>query len=321
METMGEETRWVGVDVGKEAIDVASGATGPVQRVPRQAPALAAWVAGVPEGTRVVVESTGGYERVVVRMLQARGIAVSVVNPRQVRDFARAVGQLAKTDRLDARVLARFGAAVRPRVTPIAMAAEGDTARALIDRRRQLIEARTAEKNRRKTAPREVIESIDEHIEWLDRQIARLERALEAHLVAQECLGTRVRQLETVPGVGRIVAATLLTHLPELGAVGRKQIAALAGLAPYARESGAQRGRRAIWGGRSQVRAMLFIAAQSAARWNAPLRTFYERLLIGGKSKKAALAAVARKLLVTLNAMARDQHTWNPPNATQPGCC
>jgi transposase len=165
-----------------------------------------------------------------------------------------------------------------------------------------------------------VIGSIDDHIEWLDRQIDGLDREIEKQVAECAALADRVKRLESVPGVGRVVAVTLLTHLPELGVVGRKEIAALVGLAPYARDSGAQRGRRAIWGGRSEARAMLFLAAQSAARWNPPLRSFYERLVGNGKNKKAALAAVARKLVVTLNAMARDHRTWQPA-PLEPGCC
>jgi transposase len=269
---------------------------------------------------RAVKEATGGYEQLVAKALRACGVAVCIVNPRQVRDFAKATGQLAKTDRIDARVLARFGAAVQPRVTPV-KAEETDALRALLDRRRQLVEARTAEKNRRKTAPAAVVGSIDDHIEWLDQQIDALDHDIEAELAQFAVLAAHARRLATVPGVGRIVAVTLLTHLPELGMVGRKQITALAGLAPYARESGLHRGRRSIWGGRGEARAMLFLAAQSAARWNAPLTAFYARLVANGKCKKAALAAVARKLLVTVNAMMRDQRSWQPAALAEPGCC
>jgi transposase len=319
MKTEVEQGRWVGVDVAKLMIDVATGSCGPVERIERTEATLQRWAQTLAAGTRVVVEATGGYERAVVEALAERGIAACVVNPRQVRDFAKATGRLAKTDRLDARVLAHFGEALAPRVTAL-KAVEVDALRVLLDRRRQLVEARTAEKNRRKMAPASVIGSIDDHIEWLDRQIDRLDREIERQVTECATLAERVGRLEGVPGVGRIVAVTLLTHLPELGRVGRKEIAALVGLAPFARDSGSQRGRRAIWGGRGEARAMLFLAAQSAARWNPPLRAFYERLVGNGKTKKAALAAVARKLVVALNAMARDHRAWKPP-AAQPGCC
>lgn len=303
------ETQWIGVDVAKDAIDVAVG-TG-MMHIPRTVEGLAQWAASIAPTSCVVMESTGGYEQGVAAALRARGIAVSIVNPRQVRDFAKATGQLAKTDRIDARILAQFGAALRPRVT-VALATDAQALRALLDRRRQLVDTRTAEKNRRKQAPEAIIGSIDDHIEWLDEQIDVIDRAIADAVHARAALRTAVARFQTAPGVGRVVAATLVTHLPELGTLDRKQVAALAGLAPFARDSGQSRGRRAIWGGRAEVRAMLFLAARVAARWDAHLRGFYERLLAHGKSKKAAFAAVARKLLVAINAMARDRRTWQP---------
>jgi transposase len=314
-----EAAMWVGIDVAKRMIDVARGPEGPLERVERAVGPLQQWVRTVPAPARVVLEATGGLERLVTTVLRARGIAVCVVNPRQVRDFAKATGQLAKTDRLDARVLAHFGAALAPRET-VTQAIDVDAVRALLDRRRQLVEARTAEKNRRQTAPEAVIDSIDEHITWLDDQITQLDAAIEGAVTACAALADPLGRLQAIPGVGRVVALTLVTHLPELGTLDRKRIAALAGLAPFARESGSRRGPRAIWGGRGDVRAMLFLAAQSAARWNAPLRTFYERLVGRGKPKKAALAAVARKLLVAINAMIRDRRPWEPAAVLEPSC-
>jgi transposase len=310
---------WIGIDVAKQAIDVAHGSAGPLERVERALGPLQQWAQTIRKQGRVVLEATGGLERVVTTVLRARGIAVCVVNPRQVRDFAKATGQLAKPDRLDARVLAHFGAALLPRVT-LARASDVDALRALLDRRRQLVETRTAEKNRRHTSEA-VIGSIDDHIARLDQQIEQLDQAVEAAATACATLAEPLGRLQAIPGVGRVVGLTLLTHLPELGTLDRKRITALAGLAPFACESGFQRGRRAIWGGRGDARAMLFLAAQSAARWNAPLRLFYERLVGRGKSKKAALAAVARKLLIAINAMMRDQHPWQPAIVAQPSCC
>jgi transposase len=311
---------WVGIDVAKRMIDVARGVDGELERVERAVGPLQHWARTLPRHARVVLEATGGLERLVTTVLRAQGIVVCVVNPRQVRDFAKATGQLAKTDRLDARVLAHFGAALVPRET-VVQAVDVDALRALLDRRRQLVETRTAEKNRRHTAPEAVLGSIDEHITWLDEQIAQLDHAIEGAVTACATLAEPLSRLQAIPGVGRVVALTLVTHLPELGTLDRKRIAALAGLAPFARESGLQRGRRAIWGGRGDARAMLFLAAQSAARWNAPLRIFYERLVGRGKPKKAALAAVARKLLVAINAMIRDQRPWEPAVVLQPSCC
>lgn len=311
---------WIGVDVAKRMIDVAHGPAGDVYRVERAAGPLHAWARTLPAPARVVLEATGGLERLVTRVLQAQGVAVCVVNPRQVRDFAKATGQLAKTDRLDARVLAHFGAAVGPRET-VAKALDAEGLRALIDRRRQLVETRTAEKNRRHTAPETVRDSIDDHIAWLDHEIEQLDGAIEGAASACTAVTEPLARLQAVPGVGRIVALTLMTHLPELGTLNRKRIAALAGLAPFADDSGPHRGRRAIWGGRGDARAMLFLAAQSAARCNAPLRGFYERLVGRGKPKKAALAAVARKLLISINAMIRDHRAWEPALVAQPSCC
>jgi transposase len=191
----------------------------------------------------------------------------------------------------------------------------------LLDRRRQLVDTRTAEKNRRLTASSVVRPSIDAHIKWLDEQIKELERDIDAKAIKVQKLAERAQRLEHVPGVGRIVALTLLLHLPELGALNRKEVAALVGLAPFARDSGGLRGRRSIWGGRSEARSMLFIAAQVAVRWNAPLKVFHQRLTAAGKPKKAVLAAVARKLLTMLNAMVRDSSDWHLPGGLQPGCC
>ena len=311
---------WIGIDVAKDMIDVAQGPNGSVRRVVRAVEPLQEWARTVTRGTHAVLEATGGYEQLVADVLRAQGVMVCIVNPRQVRDFAKATGQLAKTDRLDARVLAHFGVALQPRTT-VKLSNETIELRALLDRRRQLVEARTAEKNRRHTAPASVIGSIDEHIEWLDAQIERLDQAIETATAKCIDLAESVQRLRTIPGVGSVVAATLLTHLPELGTLDRQRITALAGLAPFARESGTQRGRRTIWGGRGEARAMLFLAAQSAARWNAPLRAFYERLVARGKPKKAALAAVARKLLVVINAMLRDDRPWQPPLLPEPSCC
>jgi transposase len=303
---------WIGIDVAKHAIDVAAEGVA-VVRVARTVEAVTAWAESAPRDARVVLEATGGYEQLVATVARARGMRVSIVNPRQVRDFAKALGHLAKTDRIDAQVLARFGAAVRPRVT-LALSQDVQALRALLDRRRQLVGTRTAEKNRRtQAADRIVVESIDEHLAWLEGQIAGIDRAIDETVRTRPELRDAVKRFATAPGVGRIVATTLLTHLPELGAVSRKHVAALAGLAPFNRDSGQWRGRRAIWGGRAEARAMLFLAAQTAARWHPPSRDFYGRLLARGKSKKAAMTAVARKLLIAVNAMARDERPWQSP--------
>ena len=309
--------QWIGVDVAKAEIDVFDGCG--YRRLKRSAVELAKWTASLSQNAFLVMEATGGYEQLVADQARERGLAVAIVNPRQVRDFAKATGQLAKTDRIDARVLSQYGQALQPRLT-IAMSEQQRELRALVDRRRDLVEARSAEKNRRKqAASNAVIESIDDHIEWLDKQIDALDTEIESELNKSIELKARFDRLCAVPGVGKVVATTLLIHLPELGRLNRKQIAALVGLAPLARDSGVMRGRRVIWAGRAQARSLLFMAAMVASRFNPPLKDFYGRLLSAGKPSKAALAAVARKLLTMLNAMLRDQTSWSPP--IQSGCC
>jgi transposase len=280
---------------------------------------VSGWLSSLGDDTILIMEATGGYEQLVADAARARGLAVAVVNPRQVRDFAKATGQLAKTDRLDAQVLAHYGQALKPRLT-LAVSPEDRELRALVDRRRELVEARTAEKNRRKQTTSDTVKgSIDDHIEWLDQQIGELDIEIESRLQKSVALQERYNRLRAVPGVGKVVATTLVIHLPELGQLDRKQIAALVGLAPLARDSGSVRGRRLIWAGRAQARSLMFMAALAASRHNPPLRAFYERLLAHGKPKKAALTAVARKLLTMLNAILRDQTAWSPE--LQPGCC
>lgn len=309
---------WIGVDVAKAEIDVFDGRGGH-RRMKRSPSELEAWTSSLSQDAILVMEATGGYEQMIAEQARERGLSVAIVNPRQVRDFAKATGQLAKTDRIDARVLAHYGHALEPRLT-VAMSAEQRELRALVDRRRELVETRSAEKNRRKQAASDaVIESIDDHIEWLDKQIDALDTEIESELNKSVELKARFDRLRAVPGVGTIVATTLLIHLPELGQLNRKQIAALVGLAPLARDSGLMRGRRTIWAGRAQARSLLFMAALTACRFNPPLKAFYDRLVAAGKPAKAALAAVARKLLTMLNAMLRDRAAWNPQN--QPGCC
>jgi transposase len=311
---------WIGVDVSKDGLDVAAAPDGAVVKVRNELGALRRWAAGLPAESRIVMEATGGYERLAADAARGHGHRVSVVNPKRVRDFAKATGQLAKTDKLDARVLSAYGLALCPRETLVRSVDEQEM-RALVERRRELVDTRTAEKNRRKQAPSVTHASIDEHIKWLDEQIGKLDHELQERTAKLEAFRGDTQRLCTVPGVGKLIAMTLLLELPELGQLDRKEIAALAGLAPFARDSGHLRGRRAIWGGRSEARSMLYLAALSAIRHSAPLRTFYARLVQAGKTKKAAVAATARKLLTALNAIVRDSASWAPEKLLQPGCC
>lgn len=320
--TQEEDSRewlWVGGDVSKAHVDIA---TWDVRswRVPMRAEALEELVLQLPaSNVHLVVESTGGYEELVLAVFRRAGARVSVVNPKRVRDFARACGQFAKADPVDARVLAHFGRVMQPRPQE-PMGGETLELRALLDRRHQLVTNRVGEKNRLKLAPPTVRDDIQEHIDWLTERIGRLDEQL-ADMVELPRFESRARLMRSVPGVGPITAVTLLALLPELGSLDRKRIASLVGLAPFANESGAIKGRRRIFGGRARVPSILYLAAVVASRHNPPLKAFHERLVASGKAKKAAFTAVARKLLTNLNAIVRDGTEWSLPAASENRCC
>jgi transposase len=266
----------------------------------------------------VVLEATGGYQRRVVAALAAAGKTVAVVNPRQVRDFARGLGILAKTDRLDARVIARFGQQAQPR--PSENSSEKQAAfRELVTRRRQLVEFRTAEKNRLETSTAKTVRKNIRHmLEQLDKQIRQLEEAIGQLIESDDELAAKAALLGTVPGVGPVTTTSLLVELPELGCLNRRQVAALVGVAPFNRDSGKFHGRRAIWGGRAAVRSVLYIAALTARRSNPIIREFALRLEAAGKPFKVVITACMRKLLVVLNSMIKLNLPWNPKR--QPLC-
>jgi transposase len=303
---------FLGIDVAKDSVELASepaGLSGPFPTDPAGLAALVHVVQAQPV-TLVVVEATGGYEAPVVAALATAGVPIAVVNPRQVRDFAKALGRLAKTDRIDAQVLALFGARVQPTPRPLPDAATQEL-EALLTRRRQLLEMLHAERQRRPRARGRVVRrSLDTHIRWLERQVIDTDATLEAAIQASPVWRVQDQLLQSVPGVGPTLARTLLGLVPELGQLDRHAIAALVGVAPLARDSGTLRGRRTCWGGRPAVRTVLYMAALVAARHNPVLRTFYQRLRAAGKPAKLALTAVARKLLVLLNAILRDQRPW-----------
>jgi transposase len=304
---------YIGLDVSKDTIDVASYPHEEHWRVTTSEPDLAALVAQVraQAPALVVVEATGGYEMALVGLLVAAAVPVAVVNPRQVRDFAKATGQLAKTDAIDARVLALF-AARAPRAVPDAALQDLTV---LVTRRRQLIEMLGAERNRPAVARPALRRSVGAHIRWLERQLATLEEELATRIRATPVWRERDDLLRSVPGVGPQTARMLIAHLPELGQLSRHEIAALAGVAPLNRDSGRWRGRRTTWGGRAVVRAGLYMAALVASRYNPVLRAFYLRLVAAGKPKKVALVAVMRKLLTILNAMVHHHRAWAPAPA------
>lgn len=309
---------YLGLDVAKATVEVASEPAGVQGTFPTDPAGLAALVATLHAAgpvTLAVVEATGGYEAPIAAALATAGVPVAVVNPRQVRHFAQALGQLAKTDRLDAQLLARFAARVQPppRALPDAATARLEE---LLARRRQLLEMLHAERQRLARARgREVRRHLRAHIRWLEHSLLDTDAMLEQTIQASPLWRVQEELLRSVPGVGPTLARTLLGLVPELGRLDRHAIAALVGVAPLARDSGTQRGRRTCWGGRRTVRPVLYMAALTASRYNPVLRAFYTRLRTAGKPAKVALTAVARKLLVLLNAMLRDQRRWEPAHA------
>jgi transposase len=303
---------FVGIDVSKATLDIASR---PHAELPAQAPNSAAGCARLVRQLRaadpalIVVEATAGLQATFVACAAEAGLPVAVVNPRHARDFARSTGRLAKTDRLDADALAHFAEAVRPTPRPLPSPATA-ALDALVTRRRQLVQTRTAERNRLGAMPACVAASIRRQLASLEREIARVEAEIARVVAGDEALREREARLRTVVGVGPVVSATLVAELPELGRLGRREIAALVGVAPINRDSGKRRGRRSCWGGRASVRAALYMAAMAAKRFNPRIRAFYEQLLGRGKPRLVALTACMRKLLTILNAMARDGAVW-----------
>ena len=309
---------FVGIDVSKEWLDLhIRGAECPVSRVPNSSEGHAQLVTVLRAVSveRIVLEACGGYERLVVAELVSAGLPVIVVNPRQVRDYAKALGRLAKTDQIDAEVLARFAESVRPEIRSLPTEAErklGD----LLARRRQLMEMRTMELNRLPQAHvREVKKDVQQVIDFLNKRLRDVDRDLDEQIRESPAWQQRVEVLKSVPGIGDQTARTLLAELPELGKCSRREIAALVGVAPMNRESGQWRGRRMITGGRGTIRQMLYMAALSASRSNPVIRKFYTRLLAAGKVKKLALTACMHKLLTILNAMVRTQKKWQAATA------
>jgi transposase len=311
------ERRAGGIDVSKAWLDLAVGPAAKPERFPNTAAGQAALVGHVqrPTGEQrpelLVVEATGGLERGVVARLDGAQIPVAVVNPRQVRDFARCLGRLAKTDRLDAQVLARYGEQIGPEPRPRADA-ERQEAQGLAARRRQLVEMLTMEKNRLQQAPARAQPGIRRHLEFLEGELAEVERQLADAIQAVPAWQALHTRLRTVAGIGPVTATVLVLELPELGQLDRKAIAALVGVAPFSRDSGATRGTRSCSGGRASVRTSLDMATRSAIRWNPPIRAFYSRLLAAGKRDKVAVVACTRKLLAILTVMLRTGSDWDP---------
>jgi transposase len=306
------EPVFVGIDVAKAHLDVHVRPSGEAFTVPRDGESVANLADRLKALSPVVVvlEATGGFETIVAATLSGAGLPMAVINPRQIRSFARAVGQLAKTDALDAAVIAQFAEAIKPEPRPLAdeqtrMLSE------LVARRRQLVEMMTAERNRRpRLSRKQLIKALDRHLAMLQRDLSEIEREIDTTIRGTPIWHEREELMTSVPGVGPTLARTLLADVPELGTLDRKKIAALVGVAPLNWDSGTYRGRRTTWGGRTKVRAVLYMAALVATRHNPALKSFYHRLVLAGKAKKLALVAVMRKLITILNAIVRDKTPW-----------
>jgi transposase len=303
---------FVGIDVSKAQLDVGIRPTGERESFANDKVGIQALVKRLAkiEPELIVLEATGGLERPLTHALTGAELRVVVVNPRQVRDFAKATGELAKTDSIDADVLAHFAEAVRPALRPLPDAVTLEL-RALTARRRQLIEMIGAEKNRLATASKAVTKRIEAHIRWLEQELERADIDLDRSIRQSPIWQENEELLRTTPSIGPVTSRTLLAELPELGELNRKQISALVGVAPFNRDSGSLKGRRSIWGGRASVRSALYMAALVATRHNPVIRDFYKRLTAKGKLFKVALVACMRKLLTILNSMIKHKTRWS----------
>lgn len=311
---MEQQLQWVGIDVSKASLDIYLRPSGEQFRVKNQTTGIAELIERLQSFTigQVILEASGGLELEVAQALQEKEFAISIINPRQGRDFAKASGKLAKTDRIDAAVLAHFGEAMQPDVTVLA-SASAQALQEAVTRRRQLVEMLTAEKNRQSSLRGNMQQNLEEHLVWLEAHIQQLNLEIEQLSQDQEQWRSRIELLKSVPGIGKVIATTLVAALPELGQVSDKRISALVGVAPFNRDSGKYKGTRTIWGGRANVRAALYMGTLVAVRYNPVLKAFYTRLVEQGKAKKVALIACMHKLLRILNAMVRDSKSWNYP--------
>ena len=302
----------IGIDVSKEWLDIvviSSGETWRTQNTEEKISVLVQKLETLkPE--RIVIEATGGYERLVTTKMYLAGLPVCRVNPKRVRYFARSIGQLAKTDKLDAKILARFGELVKPDLTQLPSEQEQHLS-ALLARREQLLAMLVAEKSRMDTAPTKIRSSLNEHITWLKNQIKELDTEIDEFINGTPDLKEKDELLQEVEGIGKKTSAKLIADVPELGTCDRKQIAALIGIAPYNQDSGNKKGQRSISGGRPDVRSVLYMATLAATRFNPVIKVFYQRLLAQGKKKKVAIIACMRKLLTILNAIIRDSKHWD----------
>lgn len=309
MKTIGS---FVGVDVSKATLDVAIWESNKYQQYSNHPQGIQQLIEQMKKlrPALITLEATGGLEVLLVSELAHAKLPLAVVNPKRIRDFAKSIGQLAKTDKLDAKVIAHFGAATHPEVK-ILPTQEEERLAALITRRRQVVEMLTAEKNRLHSARFAMREHVEAHIQWLNRSLKQLDDEIAEFIQQTPVWKEKETLLRSVPGVGRVTSATLLASLPELGSLNHKKIAALVGLAPINKDSGKRSKKRRVFGGRAGVRSILYMAALSAKKNNPKIKPFYEQLVNRGKEKKVALTACMRKLLVILNAMIKNNQVWN----------
>jgi transposase len=307
---------FVGIDVSKVWLDVAVHEQNEEFRVSNDSIGIADLVERLKKmgPTLIVLEPTGGFEMLVVAEMTRAGLPVAVVNAKRVRDFARATGQLAKTDKLDAKVLAHFASAIRPAVRTL-RSEEEEQLTALLTRRRQVVDMLTVEKNRLVTVRAKMRSDIEAHVAWLSASLKELDKEIEGFVKGSSVWKAKDALLQSVPGIGPVTSATMLGMLPELGILNRQEIAALVGVAPINKDSGRKQGRRRVYGGRADVRSVLYMAALAAKKFNPVLAKFYDRLLKQGKEKKVALTACMRKLLVILNSMMRTNEPWRSQTA------
>ena len=309
---MNTQTVYVGIDVSKENLDLAVNPREHIRRFHNTATGIGKTVDHIREtgSILVVMEATGGLEISLAAALGEAGIPTAIVNPRQVRDYARSTGKLAKTDAIDAQILADFAATVQPEPHPLA-APQAQELKDILARRRQLSEMITAEKNRLQRARGVLRDHIRAHIAWMEKEMLDMDTTLKRFIEESPMWREKDNLFQSVPGIGPVLSTTLVAELPELGNLNRKQIAALVGVAPFNRDSGKMRGKRSVWGGRATVRAALYMGTLVATRFNPVIRQFYQRLIAAGKAKKAAITACMWKLLIILNAMIKHRTPWH----------
>ncbi|HPL63053.1 MAG TPA: IS110 family transposase [Syntrophales bacterium] len=309
---MNQQGPFIGIDVSKDKFDAAvrpSGESKMFANTHEDLRHLTQYILSL-KPVLVVLEATGGLHRAVLSTLAAEGLPVVAVNPRQVRNFAKATGTIAKTDRIDAQLIARFAEALRPEVRPL-KDEQAERLQALVTRRRQLVDMLTAEKNRLSSAPKWVQKDIRAHIQILERRLKHIEDELDKLIKKSPLWRHKEEILQSMPGIGPVLTRTIIADLPELGTLNRHQIAALVGVAPFNRDSGCFKGRRTIWGGRAHVRSVLYMNAVAAVRHNPVIKAFYQRLRQAGKRFKVAITACMRKILIILNTMIKNDACWN----------